>query len=485
MPVGGVGASMVALDAVDGSILWTSGDGSASYTPALPITVDRHQQVIGYLEHELAAFDLRTGRQLWRQPLSHGYDEHSAWPIFHAPYLWTSEPFQGGSQLLKLSGGENASFERVWQSPTMSNDVSSSVFVDGFVYGFDLAEAQSKAHRPSRGSFRCFDLLTGQVSWSNGDAKVRRSTDFAVNKASETIGHASVIVADGKLILLNDLGDLILAKIDSTQYVELARTPALRGEICWASPALDRGRVFLRNHTRAVCIYIGEPELVETVAGDVTLAISDLPQGGVIDLATVLGIEPEYAMDPPTRRWLWNWYLVSLAVLSVAGVLAVLLYLCRRSQPAASVRWWFAVFGILLGLSVGTPVSLALNDFVFTWPVTLFVAFQVVVYQVALRRVKERPKKRGERKDQFAAFLFLGICVAYFFACRRLSLVTEWVFLCGFAAACPVLLVSRNAARRTRPMYLVAEFLLTLVAFSAFFGSTAYLLSVKYELAAF
>ncbi|TWU34326.1 outer membrane biogenesis protein BamB [Novipirellula artificiosorum] len=485
MPVGGAGACMVALDAADGSILWASGDASASYTPALPITVDGHRQVIGYLENDLAAFDLGTGRELWRQHLSNGYDEHAAWPIFREPYLWTSAPFQAGSQLLRLSGGQNASFERVWDSLVMSNDVSSSVLVDEHLYGFDLAEAQSKAHRPSRGAFRSITWLSGKTSWSNGDAKLRRSTDYEENKRRQTIGQASLIAADGKLIVLNDLGDLILAKIDSDKYVELARTPAIKGDICWTSPALDRGRLFLRNHTRAVCIYIGEPALMATVARGEPLSVSDLPQSSVVDLASLLGVEPDYSMDPPTYRWLRIWFLSSLAILGSAGLFVCLIWRCKRSLSSHRIRWWFWATAMVLGLIVGSVASLASRDFVFTWPVTLFFAFQIAVYQSAMRRRKEPTTRLKKWQDRIVAILFLAVCFAYYYACRRLSLVTEWVFLCGFAASCPILLFSRVMTTRNRPVFLLAEFSLTLFAFAAFYGSAVVLLGLKYNLSDF
>ncbi len=489
MPVGGVGASMVALDAENGDILWASGDASASYTPALPVTVDGHRQVIGYLQHDLVAFDLETGRQLWKQNLSHGYDEHSAWPIFSEPYLWTSAPFHAGSQLLRISGGENATFERVWQSQVMSNDVSSSVLVDGQLYGFDLAEAQSKAHRPSRGSFRAINFLSGDPSWSNGDPRIRRSTDEDENRMRQIIGHASLVAADGKLILLNDLGDLILAKIDSEKYVELARTPALKEEICWTSPSLDRGRVFLRNHARVVCIYVGDPKLINLVAGENLLTVADLPHGRVVDMASILGVEPEYAMDPPTHRWLRTWFLVSLAILGASGVLAalfsILAALCNRPFSCQSSRWLFWGVAMVLGLAVGTPASIAANDFVFTWPVTLFIAFQIAVYQSTLYRKKEPANRSTNLQNRFVAFAFLGICLAYFYVCRRLSLVTQWVFLGGFAAAIPFLLIGRALTARKTPVWLLAEFVLTVLAFTAFFGSTVIFLSLRYELSEF
>jgi hypothetical protein len=485
MPVGGVGASVVALDAYDGSVVWKSGDASASYTPALPITVNGHRQIVAYLEHDLAAFDLETGQLLWQKHLSNGYDEHAAWPIFRDPYLWTSAPFQAGSQLLKLGGGPEASFSHVWQSPVLSNDVSSSVLVDGYLYGFDLAEAQSKAHRPSRGSFRCVEFMTGDVRWSNGDAKVRRSTDAAENKASHIIGHASVIVADGKLILFNDLGDLILAKVDSEKYIELARTTALGGEIGWTSPALDRGRVFLRNHSRAVCIYLGEPELLPSITTSNLLTVSDIPRGVVRDLSSFLGIEPEYAMDPPTHRWLRVWFAVSLGILGVAAFVTGAIKLCARSLPASRVRICFWSIALGLGLVTGVPASLASGSFVFTWQVSLLIAFQIAVYQSAIRRKVAPSTPAGKWQDRAVAITFVTICIGYFLLCRRLSLVTEWIFLCGFAAACPFLLLGRVLSYREKPVVRFAELALTVVAYAAFFWSSAVLLSLKYDLSPF
>ncbi|MGB7342700.1 MAG: PQQ-binding-like beta-propeller repeat protein [Pirellulaceae bacterium] len=480
MPVGGRGASMVALDANDGSVIWKSGDASASYTPAFPISVNGHPQIIGHMEHDLVAHDFETGRILWQKHLSRGYDEHSAWPIFQEPYLLTAAPFQAGSQLYELNGGDDASANLVWQSPEMSNDVSSCVLVDGHLYGFDLVEAQTKAHRPSRGTFRCMDFLTGETKWSNGDPKTRRSTDFAENAKRQIIGHANVVAADGKLLLFNDLGDLILAKIDPHEYVELARTPALGGQICWTTPALNRGRVFLRNHSRAVCLYVGRTDLLSRVASGPLLTVDDIPQGSVRDFSSLLGVEPEYAMDPPTYRWLNNWLCASLAILAVAGLIAALA--AAFLKTTISIRWCFWVIVMLLGLFTGTIASRSTGDFVFTWPVTLFAAFQIAIYHSASRRSIKTFSQRKRWQDRFIAIGFLLVCLAYFIVCRRLSLVTQWVFLCGFVGALPLLLVSRRIATRSSRWNLLAEFVLTLIGYAAFHWTTAILLSLKYEL---
>ncbi|MBT6483681.1 MAG: PQQ-like beta-propeller repeat protein, partial [Planctomycetaceae bacterium] len=482
LPVGGKGASMVALDANDGSTLWKSGDDSASYTPALPITVDGHRQVLGYLEYVLAAFDLKTGRQLWRVPLSSGYDEHAAWPIYSEPYVWISGPFRGGSQLLKLTGGTDASYERVWESQLMSNDVASSVLIDGHLYGFDLRDVQAKAHRASRGSFRCIEMRTGKERWANGNPKARRTPPKPGEYSpSDAIGHASVIVADGKLILFNDTGELILAKANPERCEVLARVSVLSGEICWTPPALHRGRLFLRNPTRAACLFLGKPELRESKSAAVSLTVADIPQHEHWDFSQLLGVEPEYAFDVPSREWLLMWYVASLVgVLGVSGLLTFLVRLCvGRRMTLARMRRMFWTLAFLLGAIATTPLSLWRNEFVFTWPVALFISFQATVYQIGRSKTQTTDRWQSWR-SRAVALGFVGVCLSYFLICRRLSLVTEWVFLAGFVAALPFLLLSaRLAYRHAKPI--AWELLLTAIAFSAYYWGSTALLFFRYE----
>lgn len=313
LPIGGRGASMIALDATDGSLVWRAGDDAASYTPAYPITLHERRCVLGYLQNTLVCHDLATGELILRYVLSSGYDEHSAWPIYAEPYLWISSPFKAGSELLEFTTDEDGPVRTVWKSTRMSNDIFSSVLVDGAIYGFDLHEAQAKTHRPSRGEFLCQDLMTGEELWSVGDPQQRHSPGTSTIGDEPRIGHATVIVADGKLIMLNDTGELILARVNRDRYEELARLTVLGGEMCWTQPTLHRGRLFVRNHSRAACLFLGEPSTLETATLGQSITVSDIPQREYVDIAAmILGIEPEYAFDIPSVAWLWNWFMVSL-----------------------------------------------------------------------------------------------------------------------------------------------------------------------------
>jgi outer membrane protein assembly factor BamB len=218
LPVGGSNAGVVAFDVDTGAEIWKSTSEPACYTPALAINVNGDALFVCYMQNSLLILRQDDGQLVHQIDLSRGYDEHSAWPIYDEPNLWVSGPFRPGSHLLDVSAEKP---KTVWRSKTMSNDVCSSVLVDGHLYGFDIFDVQSKTHRPSRGIFRCIEFRTGEEQWANGTGRPRRTSN-ADEFASE-IGQAGIIATDGKLIILNELGELILLKTDPSECVELAR----------------------------------------------------------------------------------------------------------------------------------------------------------------------------------------------------------------------------------------------------------------------
>jgi hypothetical protein len=102
LPVGGPAASVVALSALDGSTVWAAGSEPASYCTALPVTFRGRRLAIAFLQNVLAAFELESGRLVWQQPYSRGYDEHSAQPLYEEPHLMVMLPFRAGTDLYRL-----------------------------------------------------------------------------------------------------------------------------------------------------------------------------------------------------------------------------------------------------------------------------------------------------------------------------------------------------------------------------------------------
>ena len=154
----------------------------------------------------------------------------------------------------------------------------------------------------------------------------------------------------------------------------------LGGEICWTAPTLHRGRVYVRNHTRAVCLFLGKPSMLDRQTTE-TMAVADIPQGEFHGLAATLGIEREYITDAPTIRTLGKWYFTSVRLIALAVVPACLLWTARSAREETwrllRAAIWFVVF--LLGAAAVTPLSIWRGELVFTWPLCLFVGLVAVV----------------------------------------------------------------------------------------------------------
>lgn len=460
LPVGGKGAGVVALEGKSGAVIWKSGDSSASYTPLLPIQHQGRSLLIALLENTLAAHDLKSGEELWSIDLSQGYDEHAAWPIYSEPYLLICSPFRSGGVLYDLGNDASRRPTEIRRTNQMSNDIFSSVLVGDSLYGFDIKDVQAKLHRPSRGMFRCLEFPALQQRWE-----------------TDSTGHATVLEADGKLILFNDKGELILSQANADQYLELGRAEVLSGEICWTQPTLHDGKIFIRNQTQAVCLYLGLPENLKRRSTEKTLRVSDIPQGTYFDLAKILGVEPEFAFDVPESDWLWAWYWLSLvAVLAPAAGIS---WVAGRLNPKSGsiLRWWiYWLISMVLGAIGTTFLSLVRDVFTFTWPVCIFSGLQATVFHS--RWGTKKLLRRPRMTSYLVGLLFFGLCLFYFLLCRRLSLVTEWVFLIGLPAGIPfVLLGARDSMKAGSSMRTI---LWTISAFSAYYWGCVLVLRMRY-----
>ncbi|MCX7827051.1 MAG: PQQ-like beta-propeller repeat protein, partial [Verrucomicrobiae bacterium] len=57
----------------------------------------------------------------------------------------------------------------------------------------------------------------------------------------------SLMLADDKLIVLTETGELIICKAQPTRFESLARAKVLDGR-CWVVPVLANGRLYCRNN---------------------------------------------------------------------------------------------------------------------------------------------------------------------------------------------------------------------------------------------
>jgi outer membrane protein assembly factor BamB len=471
LPVGGENAGIIALKVNDGRLAWKVGKKPASYATPAPIEWRGEPLVVVLMQNSLACVHRRTGQLWWELDLSQGYDEHAAAPIYREPQLLIASPFQGGATCYELVADEKTGRcrpEVKWESLQLSNDVASSVLVGDTLYGFDLREAQSKLNRPSRGIFRALDWKTGETLWS-----------------AKGPGHAQLIAADGKLIGFNDRGEAVLFRASPGQYEELGRVEVFLKEVCWTSPALANGRLFLRTQSRIACLYLGRESLAPRTFPLTTTDIAARPR---FDPTHLIGAERDYPATKPDDLEIARWYWFGLASIAVAGVFAGgLNWLLQRgtTEEISNLRFqisnWLPLTLFLLSVFLAGAVGSYVfhqwrTEYLFSWPLALWAC-----YQVALTCSWRGSRAKFRSWERFSSYAvgcsFFAACALYFHLLRWLGLAIEWCFLTGFVLSFPVAVIGEWISQRAGRFAWSRRLAVALVSFTAFYWSSVWFMA--------
>jgi outer membrane protein assembly factor BamB len=213
------GAAGAALDKLTGRPVWTSSTNAPGYATPVPFMADGERCVAIFAAKALVGVRVRDGHELWRHPWETKWDINAADPILVGERLFVSS-FDRGGALLDVSARPP---KVVWQTREMLNNFNSCVLLDGFLYG--VYGHTDQAER----DLRCLDAATGEVKWKY-----------------EGLGLGSLMAANGKLIVLSDKGELVVAEASSAGFKPLARAHLLGGK-CWTVPVLANGRIYCRN----------------------------------------------------------------------------------------------------------------------------------------------------------------------------------------------------------------------------------------------
>jgi outer membrane protein assembly factor BamB len=217
------GTAGIALNKTDGKVVWQSGNGPPGYATAVPFTMGSEKCVVIVGSTEIFGLVAATGKVLWKFPWKTDYDINAADPIISGDTVFVSSGYNHGCALLKIEGGNVTD---VWRNKNMRNHFNSCVLWDGYLYGFDES------------MLRCLDFKTGEVKWSQ-----------------EGLGKGSLMIADGKLIILSERGKLVIAPASPEGFKELASVQILMGK-CWTVPVLANGKIYARNNPdgQLVCV---------------------------------------------------------------------------------------------------------------------------------------------------------------------------------------------------------------------------------------
>ena len=211
------------LNKKNGKVIWKSKTYRPAYgTPT--IFKPNGKPMIAVLKTDgLVLLDPTNGKTLDFVKWETSYRTNASTPIVQGDKLFISTGYQRGCALFQW---KDNSLNKIYENKVLSTHMNHAILVDGFLYGFD-----GNVHMAGKKDFVCMKFLTGEEQW--------RTTDRGL-----MIG--SLLIADDRMIVLGQKGELVIAKVNPSEFEEITREQVMGGR-CWTMPVLANGSLFLRN----------------------------------------------------------------------------------------------------------------------------------------------------------------------------------------------------------------------------------------------
>ena len=233
MMVGGSSSAIIAFNRQDGSVIWKKHDFKNSTSSPIIISVDGQDQLVAFMYGEIVGVDPNSGNLLWSYPHAVEFGLNTSTPVWGADnLLFMSSGYGGGSRVLKLSrAGDKTTVEELWANSLMRIHFTNAVRVGDLIYG------SSGDFGPA--PFTAVDVKTGKIAWRH-----------------RSFPRASILFADGRFIILDEDGHLLLATATAEGLTVTAKVELL-GSQSWTVPSLAGTRLYARDRKNIMALELG------------------------------------------------------------------------------------------------------------------------------------------------------------------------------------------------------------------------------------
>lgn len=210
---------LTAYDVNDGTVKWVAGDGGFFMSPLIA-TLDGVRQAVTVTQSAIIGVSIPDGRLLWRFAWNGGGTGGSMPVVYGSTIIVSADT---GVIAIRLARrGAEWSVETAWETKDVSMYLSNPVVVGDTLFGLS---------KKNSGQFFAIDAREGKVLWLGPP---REATNTAVVKAN------------GLLFLLNDDGELIVARASRERFEPVARY-RVSETATWAQPAITGNRIFVKD----------------------------------------------------------------------------------------------------------------------------------------------------------------------------------------------------------------------------------------------
>lgn len=222
-------ASVVAFDLATGETVWKAVNDAASYSSPIAVTLEGKRHLLCITRLNFVSLDPATGQERFRTRFGQtGPTVNAAIPVLLKNQALLTASYGIGSELLTIHP------DRVdidWtEHDILASQYTTPIVHDGIIYGIDGRQDLGAV------TLKCFDPQNRKVLWSKSG-----------------IGYATLIAADGKLLVMQTDGQLRIVKLEPSAYQEIGSTKLLSGTTR-ALPALANGLFYVRNESMLTCV---------------------------------------------------------------------------------------------------------------------------------------------------------------------------------------------------------------------------------------
>ena len=221
--LGGQGQTLIAFNPTDGTVAWKN--QSLDMSPASPIiiSVDGQDQLVAFMGKQIAGVDPNNGELLWTHPHATDWGLNISTPVWgNDNLLFLSSAYNGGSRVLKLAqAGGKTTVTELWFHRRLRVHHGTAIRIGDYVY------ASSGDFGPA--FFSAVNVKTGEIAFQD-----------------RSFPKTSFLYADGKLIMLDEDGNLVLATVSPTGLKVISKVSLLK-HLAWTVPTLVGTKLYVRD----------------------------------------------------------------------------------------------------------------------------------------------------------------------------------------------------------------------------------------------
>jgi outer membrane protein assembly factor BamB len=209
---------LTAFDQETGTVKWTAGDEGFFASPVI-LNLGGIRQVVTATQRNVIGVSVPDGKVLWQYPFA---NNGAITPVVYGQTIIISGLDLGVAAFKPVQHDGKWITDSLWENKDVSMYLSNPVVIGETVFGL--------SHRAG-GQFFAIDAGTGRVLWLGPP---REATNTAIVKAGNL------------LFLLNDDGELIVARAGRTKF-EPVKQYTVAESATWAQPAMSGNRLFIKD----------------------------------------------------------------------------------------------------------------------------------------------------------------------------------------------------------------------------------------------